>query len=230
MRYAVCITTKGNAHVLRECLQSVRDTMPHEALIHIVSADKPQGEAADILREVAKDPGFAPPVFVPGCSRGEGRRLAFEEAKKRAPDFVVQSVDTDVVYFPATRQLFAYHREMPGREDVFLSASGVSICPPALMDALGGWKEGWQVLEDRVVWWRAAQMGKFVYAPSEGIAEHRNRRGWVGRQVESLHYRKHGKEMVDLHGQEIAAFDPTDPRFHPRDAAWPRYEAALRRR
>jgi hypothetical protein len=179
-----------------------------------------------MLRAFAKAPGnegMAPPVFVPGCSRGEGRRLAFEAAKAHDPDFVIQSVDTDNVYFPPTRQLFAYHREMPGREDTFLSARGLSICPPRLMDALGGWKEGWQVLEDRVVWYRAAKMGKFVYAPMDGICEHRNRRGWLGHQIEALHYRRDGKVMVSAHGPEIAGFDPSDARFHPKDAVWPRF-------
>lgn len=224
MRYAVCITTKGNAHVLETSLRSVLRHMRHEAGVHVVSADKEGSEAAAILRRLAQEPpGGLHVAFAPGCSRGEGRHLAFESAKKEKPDFVVQSVDTDNVYQPCVEGFFQYHEQYHARGDVFLQTYGLSIVPPAFMDELGAWKEGYQVMEDIIVAYRAAKRGRFVFVPTPQVTTHvraPHRDAPLRKRARDAQYWLRRTAISRKEGYDAAHFEPRLSTYIPEDDAW----------
>ena len=175
VRHAVCITTKGNEHVLAESLASAWAVFPHDGpgSFVIVSADEPGSEAARLLEAFAstKPRGLVHLRFEPQCNRGQGRMEAFRLAQQAGATHVVQCVDTDMVYHAPIRDTIAAYHGIYGGQGVFFQGIGWNICDAATMRRLGGWQERLHIFEDRIVWRRAWKAGRLVFLPLQ-FTEH----------------------------------------------------------
>lgn len=193
MRWAVCVTTKGNLHLLEESLRSAWQHFPHDGpgSFIVVTADRPSSPEARLLRRLAKEwsPGMRL-IERPGCRRGLGRQLAFEAAKEAGATHVIQSVDTDTVYHAPVRGMLELFLTGMDPAGIFLQGVCWNAASVSTMDELGGWPRHLQIMEDRVVWATAVTSGRFAYLLLDAT-EHvraRRRRNLLFRVARVLHY------------------------------------------
>ncbi|MEM4092651.1 MAG: glycosyltransferase family A protein [Conexivisphaerales archaeon] len=159
VKYSICITNYNTEDTIRASISSILSQIDGSYEIVIVD-NKSTDASPDIALEILKKAACRFTFVSDRCSRGRGRQLAFENS---VGEYILSQIDMDDILLPgaipATVSLF--HKYYEG---MFVLINGLSICPRTLIYKAGGW-EDLQFREDRLLWWRMAQMGKLVVIP-----------------------------------------------------------------
>ena len=168
--YSICITNYNTVGTLTRSLNSVLEQL--DSSFEVVVVDNCSDDGSLEILENAKSKGKIR-LLVRKSSRGAGRQAAFEASRG---EYVIDQIDMDDFFKPAFMDLIIfYHNNFEG---FLMLANGFLIAPRRLIETLGGWRD-LQWGEDRDLWARAANAGKFVYVPYETrswITSYRSRR------------------------------------------------------
>lgn len=148
VKYSICITNYNTEDTIQASISSILSQIDDNYQIVIVdnkSTDASPAIAQDSLKKAACKFAF----ISERCSRGRGRQLAFENS---VGEYILDQMDMDDVLIPRAipAAVYLYHKYYEG----------------ILIYDVGGW-EDLQHMEDRLLWWRMAQIGKFVIIPFE---------------------------------------------------------------
>jgi glycosyltransferase involved in cell wall biosynthesis len=157
-KYSLCITNYNTVKTLSSSLNSVFEQVDDS--FEIVISDSCSNDGSlEILKDM-RDSGKIK-LLIQKSTRGVGRQIAFEESKG---EYIIQIDSDDVLKPSSVRDLTNfYHKNFNG---FLMLVIGLSIAPRGLIATLGGWRD-LQWGEDRDLWARAAEAGKFVYVPYE---------------------------------------------------------------
>lgn len=161
--YSICITNYNTVNSVRRSLESILAQIDERFEIMVVDNWSNDG-SLDILREY-EDAKIR--LIVKRCSRGLGRQIAIENSTGK---YIISHMDMDDVFEPnLNRLLRIYHENFEGcmllLKGLLDKQVGIMIAPKELIDAVGGYKD-LNYLEDRELFSRVAQLGRFRYLKS----------------------------------------------------------------
>jgi glycosyltransferase involved in cell wall biosynthesis len=156
-KYSVCITNYNKGEKVRTSLESLLPEIDERFEI-VVTDNLSNDGSEEILREYTRNRKIK--LLQKKCSRGMGRRIAFENANG---EYIVSGIDTDDVVIPNRLPLLLdfYHKRCEGNL-LRVMQSGIVVAPAELVRKVGEWRdlqfsENWDIAE------RAARIDKYVW-------------------------------------------------------------------
>jgi glycosyltransferase involved in cell wall biosynthesis len=161
IKYSICITNYNTADTIERAISSILSQIDDTYEIVIVDS-KSTDESPILAEEFIRKSDIKFKIISKKCSRGRGRQLALENS---TGEYILAQIDMDDVLAPRaiSSAVNLYHKYYEGMYAWF---HGLSICTRDLLKEVGGW-EDLQWREDRLLWFRMAQINKLVLVPFE---------------------------------------------------------------
>lgn len=157
MQFSICTTNYQCAHALDAHLESVFKLLSKFDFEYIVVDNKSKDGSLDILRKW-EDRHQNMKVQSRKCTMGEGRQISFKHS--RGDTILV--LDTDVVYYPTTRDFLDIYIEK--YQNLAVQAVFLGAFPRSVWEEIGG-RRSLNAFEDVDMWIRIWKLGMMRWYP-----------------------------------------------------------------
>ncbi|MGQ9597300.1 MAG: glycosyltransferase family 2 protein [Thermoproteota archaeon] len=170
--YSICITCRNEINTICASLDSILEQIDERFEVVVVDSQSTDGTLS-VLQEYAKLGKIK--LIVKKCTRGKGRRIAFENS---SGEYIISGLDMDDIIAPKLNQFIDfYHGKCEGMLLLATSNSlergsqNVIIAPRSLILQIGDWRN-LKYSEDWDVWSRAAKIGRYRFTAFNLIKRH----------------------------------------------------------